>query len=184
MTRWILPAVSILLVASSIAHSAHAQSEGAATEKTRPAQSPSTDAPSALPSASSSPVQPKKVWTNDDVGDLRGHSAISTVGVARAKPPMQPASKVASTATINSYRNQILRLEGQLPDMDSKIAELEGVLSGNTVNSTRHASGAKIDDWHDELVRLQQQREETASKISDLQDQARHSGVPENQIPE
>jgi hypothetical protein len=51
------------------------------------------------------------------------------------------------------------------------------------VNSTRHV-GVKIDDWHDELARLQVQRTDVASKINALQDQARHSGVPENEIPE
>ena len=185
MTRWILPAVSVLALVSSIPHCTLGQSAPAATQEAAPAESPSTDSQPSQPSGVPSPtVQTKRVWTNDDVGELRGRSAISTVGVANAKPAKQPANKVASTATINSYRNQILRLQGQLPDMDSKIAELQGVLSGNTVNSTRHATGAKIDDWHDELVRLQQQRANTASKISDLQDQARHSGVPENQIPE
>lgn len=184
MTRWIFRTVSILALVSSIPYGAHPESGPAATQQAAPAHLPSTDAQSSVPSASTPTVPAKKVWTNDDVGDLRGHSAISTVGVASAKPAKQPAGNVASTATINSYRNQILRLQGQLPDMDSKITELQGVLSGNTVNSTRHATGAKIDDWHDQLLRLQQQRAETASKISDLQDQARHSGVPENQIPE
>ncbi len=186
MARWTLPAVSVLALASLAPHCTAGQST-APVQESAPAQSP-TNTPQETQSSATSPASSaapaRKVWTNDDVGDLRGRSAISTVGVAKAKPMKQPVSKTASAATINSYRNQILRLQGQLPDLDSKIAELQGALSGNTVNSTRHATGAKIDDWHDELIRLQQQRADTASKISDLQDQARHSGVPENQIPE
>jgi hypothetical protein len=187
MTRWIVSAVSVLAVVYSVPHFTSGQSARSATKEAAPAETPTGDPQqSQSTNAASTPsaTPTKKVWTNDDVGDLRGHSAISTVGAANAKPTKQAATKVASTATINSYRNQILKLQGQLPDMDSKIAELQGVLSGNTVNSTRHATGARIDDWHDELIRLVQQRADIASKISDLQDQARHGGVPENQIPE
>ncbi len=184
MTRSNWPAIFVLALGISMPHAALGQNVPAATQDTTAAQ-PQSDAPQESQPSTASTTPTKKVWTNDDVGDLRGRSAISTVGVAaNTKQPKQQSTKVASPATINSYRNQILKLQAQLPDMDSKIADLQGVLSGNTVNSVRHATGAKIDDWHDELAKLQEQRAATVSKISELQDQARHSGVPENQIPE
>jgi len=52
------------------------------------------------------------------------------------------------------------------------------------VQSTRTYGGTRIDDWHEELVKLQKQREDIETKISSLQDEARHNGVPENQIPQ
>jgi hypothetical protein len=145
------------------------------------AVSPAPD--SASPSPAPAPV--KRVWTNDDVGDLRGRSIISTVGPATTKQPTAATKQnVANTETIRSYRDRILNLQKQLPNLDSKIAELQSTLNGNTVNSTRHVGGTVIDDWHVQLAKAQQQRDDLTAKISALQDQARHSGVPENQIPE
>lgn len=128
----------------------------------------------------------KKVWTNDDVGGLRGTSPISTVGVANSKPQKQPAAKAMPTAnpeTIRSYHDRIVALQRQLPEIDTQISDLQGALNGQTVNSTRHV-GAKIDDWHDELTRALQKKTDLETRISVLQDEARHKGVPENQIPE
>ena len=148
---------------------------------------PSSDSPT---TASTGPTAAanKKVWTNDDVGGLRREAPISNVGVPAAKQTRQnqaqaKAAAPANAATVRRYHDQILALQKQLPDLDSKISELQGAINGDTVNSTRHV-GVKIDDWHDELARLQTQRTDVASKINALQDQARHSGVPENEIPE
>jgi hypothetical protein len=60
---------------------------------------------------------------------------------------------------------------------------LQAGLNGATVNETRHYGGVKLDDWHDQLARLQKQREDIAAQISAMQDEARHNGVPDNQIP-
>jgi uncharacterized protein YukE len=130
----------------------------------------------------------KKVWTNDDVSGLRREAPISNVGVPAAKQARQNQAQAkavapANAATVRRYHDQIVALQKQLPDLDSKISELQGAINGDTVNSTRHV-GVKIDDWHDELTRLQAQRTDVATRINSLQDQARHSGVPENEIPE
>jgi hypothetical protein len=161
-----------------------AASSTRAQDAAPPPSAASTPAPDSSASTPT-PAPAKRVWTNDDVGDLRGHSTISTVGPANTKQP-KPTTKqpVANAETIRSYRDRILNLQKQIPDLDSKIAELQATLNGNTVNSTRHVGGTVIDDWHVQLAKAQQQREELNAKIGALQDQARHAGVPENQIPE
>ena len=52
------------------------------------------------------------------------------------------------------------------------------------MQETRVYGGGHIDDWHEELVHLQKQRDDIEAKVSALQDEARHNGVPENQIPQ
>ena len=171
---------------------ASAQTQAAPAQANPPSQAPASGPNSQVaenppPSTAAAPdaaTPAKRVWTNDDVGDLRRESAISTVGVANAKPQKSAVTnKVADPETTRSYHDRILALQGKLPPIDAQIADLQGVLNGQTVNSTRHTS-AKIDDWHDELTRLQQQKSDIETKISTLQDEARHKGVPENQIPE
>jgi hypothetical protein len=181
MRRW--AAITVFTVAA-VSFAARGVSAQNATAPSAPSDSTSQTAQNSTATQSASNATAgKKVWTNDDVGDLRGRSPISTVGVANPKQE-KPSAKPASPATVKQYREQILKLQGQLPDLDQKISELQGGINGNTVNSTRHVTGTKIDDWHDELARLQQQRSDIATRISTLQDQARHSGVPENEIPE
>lgn len=184
--------VGLFLMAISSFTAIAAQGQAAGSQTSSPAQSSSalpdsqiTENSSSTASRAAAVIATKKVWTNDDVGDLRGHSAISTVGVSSAKAQKPgPAAQVANAETVKSYRDRILALKAKLPPIDSQISDLEGVLNGQTMNSTRHATGAKIDDWHDELTRLKQQKSDIETKVSALEDEARHKGVPENQIPE
>jgi hypothetical protein len=164
---------------------------------TQPA--PSAQAASALPSlpapqdpsASNSPSVPtaqepaKKVWTNDDLGDLRDNSPVSTVGSTNSNSG-RPASKSAPSARnkdARPYRDQIARLQAQIPPLDMKINELQSALAGNPVTETRHLGGVRPDDWKDQLARLQVQRDGIQAKIVAIEDEARHRGAPSNQIP-
>jgi uncharacterized protein YukE len=187
MRTWV--AFGVLAVAGAVVvpGCARAQDAHAAPAATPQSAAPSSDANTTATTAPTAAAN-KKVWTNDDVGGLRREAPISSVGVPAAKQARQnqaqaKAAAPANAATVRNYRDRILALQKQLPDLDSKISELQGAVNGDTVNSTRHV-GVKIDDWHDELARLQTQRTDVASRINALQDQARHSGVPENEIPE
>ena len=154
-----------------------------------PPATPAGDpAPATLQQATPATNAPatKRVWTNEDMGDLHRNSAISTF-VAPAGKPAKPNEKPAgATKNPNAkrYQDQIAALRAKLPPIDDKISQLKAALSGNTVQETRVYGGAHIDDWHEELAHLQKQREDIETKISALQDEARHNGVPENQIPQ
>jgi hypothetical protein len=147
-------------------------------------QSPTMQAP---PTSSSQPADKpdKKVWTNDDVGDLRDHSAISTVGSTdpkKSKPAEKPDHPPKGKET-NWYINQIQTLKAKIPPLNDKIQQLEDALSGKQVDTTRQYTWSKPDDWHDQLERLKKQRDDLQTKINELRDQARHDGVPPNILP-
>jgi hypothetical protein len=154
-----------------------------------PAQTNSSTSANATTSATtttpSATAPAKKVWTNEDMGDVHKNSMISSFSATNNKPAnSKPAATAKGNKDAKQYQNEITRLQEKLPPLDEQIGQLQAALNGDTVNSTRHVSGTKIDDWHDELVRLQKQREGIVAKISALQDEARRNGVPENQIPE
>ncbi|MGH9723521.1 MAG: hypothetical protein ACRD41_00505, partial [Candidatus Acidiferrales bacterium] len=75
----------------------------------------------------------------------------------------------------------------QIPPLDAKIAQLQAAIAGHSINdpktSSRPYGGVKPGDWQMQLNQYQQNREELLAKISALQDQARHAGVPDNDIP-
>lgn len=160
------------------------------TARAQTAQATQTSSPPASQSSSqSAPAQQtppaKKVWTDDDVGDLRDHSTISTVGAANAKPA-SPSGRAVSTAKAKDakwYQDQILKLHAKIPPLDDKIHQLQAALDGKTVNSLRTYGGVRADDWRDQLSRLQKQRDEISAKIAALEDEARHQGVPPNTLP-
>jgi hypothetical protein len=137
------------------------------------------------PSATNAPAT-KRVWTNDDMGDLHRNSTISTFAAPVGKPAKSNEKPVspAKNANAKRYQDAITAQRAKLPPIDDKISQLKAVLSGTPVQETRVYGGAHIDDWHEELVHLQKQRDDIETKISALQDEARHNGVPENQIPQ
>jgi hypothetical protein len=155
-----------------------------------PAQSTTANAPATTPqnATTTTPATPappaKKVWTDEDMGAVHRDPAISTFSSKPNKPATtKPVAAKPSTKNTAQFQAQIANLQAKLPPLDQQISELQAGLNGETVNSTRHYNGVKPDDWRDQLARLQKQRDGIAAQISVLQDEARHNGVPDNQIP-
>jgi hypothetical protein len=160
-------------------------SQGAAQTSSNAPSDSSAQNTASSSQAADAPAQPaaKKVWTNDDMGELRRDSAISTVG-AKTKPQknaVRPANSKGRNA--QWYQGQITRLQAQLPPIEDKIGQLQAALRGQTVNTVRTWGGVKPDDWRVELANLQQKHDDIEANIATLRDQARHDGVPPNQIP-
>jgi hypothetical protein len=177
--------LAALFLAAGAASTAQAQANSSATPGTQ------SSAPAAqTSSATLAPAQAsaKKVWTNDDVGDLRENSVVSAGGASRGgsgKPGDRP-SATSKTKDAKSYHDQIAKLQAQLPPIDSQIAQLQaaidGKFTGDAKTSTR-PTGVKGGDWRLELDQLQKKRDGIAAQIDALIDQARRNGVPPNQLP-
>src|SRR5580658_1676762 len=178
-----------LLAASCLAAGATSAGENQVPQLSQQATSPQSSGQSAAPQAAApaaaSQAPDKKVWTNEDMTDLRDHSAISTIGNAPPKPakPGDKPSPASKGKDAKWYRDQIDKLQAKIPPLDDKIHDLQAALSGEQVTETRQYGGAKPDDWRDQLDRLQKQRDDIVAKISALIDEARHNGVPENALP-
>ena len=153
-------------------------------------QDNATDPASTQPAAahaSPAPSSNKKVWTNDDVSDLRDSSQISTVGQATAKSGKTGQAAASSkNKDSNWYRSQITKLQGQLPPLDAQIAQLRATINGTAQGDTKSSSrptGVKGGDWQTELGELQTKRDGIVAQIAALEDEARHNGIPPNALP-
>lgn len=168
--------LSAMLLSSARTQTAQATQSGSASGSQPSSQS--------VP-AQQTPPASKKVWTDDDVADLRDHSAISTVGGANVKRsnPSGKAVPAATASGVKWYQDQILKLQAKIPPLDNKIQQLQAALDGKTVNSVRTYGGVRADDWRDQLSRLQKERDGISAKIAALEDEARHKGVPPNALP-
>jgi hypothetical protein len=145
--------------------------------------SSSATTPSQAPLAAS-----KKVWTNDNVTELRANSEISTVGGTPASPGKADRKTGAGSKSHDAkwYRDQIVKLEAKLPPLDSQIEQLREALDGKAMGDGKTSSrprAVKGDSWSREEAELQNKRDGIAAHIDALRDQARHSGVAPNTLP-
>ncbi len=155
------------------------------------ATSAAPDAPSSSAAATPSqapPATPKKVWTNDNVTELRDNSQISTVGGTSVTPGRAGGKTVAGSNARNAqwYRDQIVKLEAKLPTLDSRIEQLREAIDGKAMGDGKTSSrpwSVKGDSWAREEAELQSKRDAIAAHIDALRDQARHNGVPPNTLP-
>jgi hypothetical protein len=181
-----LRSLTFAAVLLALIPAARAQEQSA----TPPAATTSAQSPSATSSASSASstasAPAKRVWTNEDMGEVHRNSTISTFNAPNAKDPKPNGKPATATKSKDAkrYQDQINALRAKLPPIDDKITQLKAVLAGDTVQQTRTYGGNRIDDWHEELLHLQKQRDDIEAKISAVQDDARHNGVPESEIPQ
>lgn len=133
-----------------------------------------------------------KVWTNDDLEQLRGGGAISVTG---SETPAEPAAgtetamegggenKEQAEATpkeqdpeywqkkLEPLRKELAQIEQQLQQSRSG----QGMASSNSLSLSNNAPGADVADT---IRRLERRRTEVQQEISAIQDEARRLGVP------
>ena len=171
---------------------AQAQSQSAMQQSSPAAPAATTAGPtgvapsvSSASSATASTPAAKKVWTNDDVGDLRANSAISTSSRPHASG-FRANGTAANGRAAKPYREQIAKLKAKIPPIDAQIAKLQAAIDGVPTGDGRTSSrpmGVKSDDWHLDLQDLQSKREDILDQIATLEDNARHAGVQPNTLP-
>jgi len=170
MSRHLLFSLAVVWLAVTVAQTSRAQN--------------ASSTPATAQTSSAPETEPKKVWTNEDVSDLRANSTISTVGHSTGSQARQPHASRPKDA--KWYHDQIEKLEKQLPAINARIAQLQagidGKFTGDAKESTRPAYG-KFGDWKTELEQLEKQRDDIEARDSALRDEARHAGVPPNALP-
>ena len=172
---------SLLLLATalSIATTVSAQSQTTGSTDTGPAPNQATGTASAAPPAG------KKVWTNEDVSDLRTNSTISTVGSTDTKPSAKTSS-AGKPKNPKQYQAQIARLEGQIPQLDQEITELQDAIDGKPTGdakTSKRPRSVQADDWNVQMQDLQKKKQGILDQIAAMKDEARHQGVPPNTLP-
>jgi hypothetical protein len=174
------------LMVSLVSVSCLAQSQDA----TKPAQ-PSAPA---TPNAPAETKKPKKVWTNDEIGSIKG--PISVVGDAKTpsrdaavpdeKKKADPTASAGSSAAddarqrqIENYRNQIDQIHAKMDAIDERIAQLKSFKAENTAPSggIHPNQGYNMVPLDDQVKELEEKKKQLESKIGDIEVEARKSGI-------
>jgi hypothetical protein len=148
----------------------------AASTTAAPVTTDQTAAADKKDSATPSPAtKPKKVWTNDDMGDLHQNSTVSVVG--KQKKNTQPNYRYPPAGQteymVKMYRQQIDQLEAQADGIEKQIANLQDAMNGKTVDSSRKYDpwGGRQGDWSAQIAQLEKSKENIQKQIDSIQEQ-------------
>lgn len=153
------------------------QAPSAGSQSQSSAATPSAGDPSPPPTK-----KPKRVWTNEDLGESSATAPQPSEEKNSSKAKGTP--KKSTDPYVVSVRQQLQRLQAQLADIDKQITDLttfsKGETSGNaSLQLHRRYSSEPIDA---QIGRLQEKKKQLEAKQEALLDDARKKGVDPGQL--
>ena len=177
----VLPSVPVLAQTqdSTSASSGGSSNAGAAAK---------TAVKNATDKKAADPSKPKKVWTNDDVGSLKG--SVSVVGNKqssgrRVEEEDQSGEESDSHAErVRQYRDAIEQLRNQIAQADARIAQLKDFKAENTTPSGGISlnRGYNMVPPEEQVKQLEERKKQCQAKIGDLENQARKEGIDPGEL--
>lgn len=133
--------------------------------------------------------KPKKVWTNEEVSQLKG--GVSVVGDARA-PEDQPfdkkndekAASNAHQAMTRHYRDAIAELKAQIANADALIAKFKNFKADDASPSGGVDPNRMIfsSPPEEQVKQLEMKKKQLEAKIEDLEVQASKEGIDPGEL--
>jgi len=193
MTRAIAAAGLLFLLSAAIPGGARSQDAGKPSS-----QEPDSSSTSSAPAAKPAKPKPKKVWTNDNVGDTGGTISVvgsasnGTAGGATAGGNnFKGQSKASTTKTaidpkvVAQLRDQLQRLQSQLAIADRQLSDLKGASRGDA----KSTGGVRQDTWsydsssvEEQIQHLQEKKKRIETTIEELFDAARKAGIEPGEL--
>jgi hypothetical protein len=185
----IIPAT--LLICGGVLRAANSAQDPTVSSQTQASGPPLTAAPATV-----SKPKPKKVWTNEDLGEVGG--TISVVGnpqgssanksaqprQAKSASPKPPDATV-DAKTLAAVRQQLQKLESDLVVVDQQLTDLKGFSKGDakgtgtlSTNTFQYSTASA----EDQLKQLQAKKANIQAAIDNLLDAARASGIEPGQL--
>jgi len=161
-----------LIVTSALALAVAATSAFAQEPPSPPTQPPPPPTPSPTTPAPIRAQKSKKVWTNDDLGDLSGIQ-ITTAAASQAQPTGTPSGDAVSVSGDKKelppekdpkwYNAKLTPLRAELTDLDAKIANIENALK----NPIEGKNAIKINQQAPNLPKIDQPSDYQAKRPDD-----------------
>jgi peptidoglycan hydrolase CwlO-like protein len=147
-----------------------------------PASAKPADPASTAPAATDK-KKPKKVWTNDEIGSVKGN--VSVVGDGNSPSAKTGQSQTSGSSNdarqqqIENYRNQIQGYKDQIDAIDKRIDQLKNFKAENTSPSggINIHQGYNMVPLEDQVKQLEDKKKQLQSKIDDTEVDARKNGI-------
>jgi hypothetical protein len=209
MLRALVVSVGFMVAGTLVgAVCAEAQSQQDADQASAPHGATSSGATSSGAAGSGAAAKPKskKVWTNEDMGDVTG--TISVVGTEqpRATTTRSKISSLQSEAPSGSngkqgttpksgdevdpkllaqLKQEVQKLQSSIDQLDKQIEQLKGLSRGDSKNT----GGLNADTWSystatipDQIKTLESKRSALQTSLDNLMDAAREHGIEPGQL--
>lgn len=133
--------------------------------------------------------KPKKVWTNDEIGSVKG--GVSVVGDGKQAEPSRAAaedssgdSRDAGAETVRKYRDQIRQLRDQIAAADRRIEQLKSFKGENTSPSAgiNINKGYNMVPVEEQVKQLEEKKRKLEAKIEDVEVEAKKNGVDPGEL--
>jgi hypothetical protein len=134
-------------------------------------------------------AKPKKIWTNDEVGSLKGD--VSVVGANRpAEGQTQSAQNGAGGAAearrgkVQRYRAAIGELRNKIDAADQRIAQLKSFKADDSspsggINPNRGYNMIPLDE---QVKQLEEKKKQLLASIEELENQAKKEGIEPGEL--
>lgn len=192
----------LTLLMLSIGLTCRAQSPDAGTGNSSSAQ-PAPQTGSSTPSSSATPStprtasadktattdkkKPKKVWTNDEIGSVKG--GVSVVGDGKSANSRTPAQESrnsydAHAELVRNYRDQIQQLRDQIDAADRRIEQLKNFKGENTSASggININQGYNMVPVEEQVKQLEEKKKKLRAKIDDVEVEAEKNGIDPGEL--
>lgn len=149
-----------------------------------PPSSPAPQKPSEDPVAPAPQKKTKKVWTNENLGEVSA-SAVSQVGDAKNSSPAKKSDvKPVSSQEIAAYRKQLSGLQTLLGNVEKQIADLRSFSKGETSGAAgmQLHKGYSTEPIEEQVRKLEEKKKSLADQIDALLDAARKRGIEPGQL--
>jgi len=163
---------------------ARAQSPDAATAPSGIAKT--ADPPAGAPAtAAAEKKKLKKVWTNDEIGSVKGNVSVvgdgnsPSVRTADKKVVPSGGAEEARQKQIEHYRDQMQEYQARIDAADKRIDQLKNFKGENTSPSggINLNQGYNMVPVEDQVKQLEQEKKQLQAKIDDTENEARKNGI-------
>jgi len=148
-----------------------------------------TDPPAKSPASATPEKKPKKVWTNDEIGSVKGTVSVVGDNNSSSSSSSSQDSHLASTTNggspdarqkqIADYRDRIKDYRDQIDAIDKRISQLKDFKAQNSaptggINPTQSYNMVPVED---QVKQLNDQKKNLQAKLDDTESDARKNGI-------
>jgi hypothetical protein len=148
-----------------------------------------TGAPAKSPASATPEKKPKKVWTNDEIGSVKGTVSVVGDNNSSSSSSSSQDSHLASTTSggspdarqkqIADYRDRIKDYRDQIDAIDKRISQLKDFKAQNSaptggINPTQGYNMVPVED---QVKQLNDQKKNLQARLDDTESDARKNGI-------
>lgn len=155
----------------------------------------SAPSPAAVPTPTSPKPRPKRVWTEENLGETSGTISIVGTAPSASKNPARPRQSKATSGkssdgsvdaqTLAKLRRELQRLQSDLAIVDRQLGDLKDFSKGDSKNAGNLRSDPSrysTSSLEEQLRHLQEAKAKIQAAIDELFDAARASGIEPGQL--